>query len=63
MFPMMGGFPFNPMGGQMHRNMAETAVMPDTSEQVKISALALLKMLKHCIFKLIILQRQSRSAL
>ncbi len=41
----MGGFPG--FGGQAS-NGAETAVIPDTSEQVKVSALALLKMLKHC---------------
>jgi hypothetical protein len=39
----MGGFPG--FGSQPN---AETAVIADTSEQVKVSALALLKMLKHC---------------
>lgn len=40
------------LGGRMGLGLgdgpAETATKPDTSEQIYISSLALLKMLKHC---------------
>jgi 26S proteasome regulatory subunit N11 len=36
-------------------NLAETMPMSDTSEQIKISSLALLKMLKHCKYIIIAL--------
>ena len=34
------------MGPNLHTT--ENAVVPDTSEKIKISPVALLKMLKHC---------------
>jgi 26S proteasome regulatory subunit N11 len=36
------------LGMQMGEGVAESASKPDTSEQIYISSLALLKMLKHC---------------
>lgn len=49
MFPGMGGMGMGGMGrmGQEGQH-AEKANKPDTSEQIYISSLALLKMLKHC---------------
>ena len=39
------------MPGRQQFN-AETTAIPDTAEKVKISALALVKMLKHCKYEL-----------
>lgn len=47
MFNLMGGGMFGGMPNQAPNS--ETKPMADTSEQVKVSALALLKMLKHCM--------------
>ena len=45
-----GGMGMNPMmGGGMPQNYnPETTYIPDTAEVVKISGLALLKMMSHC---------------
>ena len=58
---MMGGnqFPFGMQrGGLGMMNAAEHVSFPDTAETIKISALALLKMLKHCIHLKIYIWRQ-----
>lgn len=50
MIPGLGGL--GGLGGRMGLGLGdgptETATKPDTSEQIYISSLALLKMLKHC---------------
>ena len=50
--PGMGGM--GQMGGLGQQNHnAETTAIPDTAEKVKISALALCKMLKHCKYMIL----------
>ena len=54
--PQMPGMGMMGMPGQQQFN-AETTAIPDTAEKVKISALALVKMLKHCKYELWMLMR------